>query len=485
MAKNKAGKNQTVKNSQYWENRIANNIWKEYNNLEERNRELLNIYQTASKNVRNELYELAEKYSKDGVLSRTEMYREKHLKELEAKYIAIAEELGEKVEQTATNNMIAAFQNVYTLTMDNLEVQEFSIPAKKTMNAILREPWKGSNFSNRLWGGDGTAGQMQKLVRALDSVLVYGLQTGKSVTQMAVELNNVMHKGFNTALTLVRSESIHYMNQAALMGYKDAGIMYVQILAAVDERTCEDCGKYHEKIYPIDKCPILPFHPNCRCTIIPVTDEKLIEEMEYKYNNAASASVRNTNTPVKFNENYDYSIRINGMPEKVNMSISECARKVAELGSNDGNEHMYLVNTKNGAADYYEKGIVGEVGGTEFWEFVDKHKYERFAFVHNHNTDGYFSETDMRTLLRTEQIDVMIAVRNDAVIYLAEKGYDVPKSGFFDDMFEKELRKLNDDVRRGKVSAYDRNIKREEIIVDGLLKKYTKAGKLVEINGQK
>ena len=216
-----------------------------------------------------------------------------------------------------------------------------------------------------------------------------------------------------------------------------------------------------------------------------VCDEKLIEEMEYKYNNAASASVRNTNTPVKFNENYDYSIRINGMSEKVNMSISECARKVAELGSNDGNEHMYLVNTKNGAADYYEKGIVGEVGGTEFWEFVDKHKYERFAFVHNHNTDGYFSETDMRTLLRTEQIDVMIAVRNDAVIYLAEKGYDVPKSGFFDDMFEKELRKLNDDVRRGKVPAYDRNIKREEIIVDGLLKKYTKAGKLVEINGQK
>lgn len=280
MAKNKAGKNQTVKNSRYWENRIANNIWKEYNNLEERNRELLNIYQTASKNVRNELYELAEKYSKDGVLSRTEMYREKHLKELEIKYIAIAEELGEKVEQTATNNMIAAFQNVYTLTMDNLEVQEFSIPAKKTMNSILKEPWKGSNFSNRLWGGDGTAGQMQKLVRALDSVLVYGLQTGKSVTQMAVELNNVMHKGFNTALTLVRSEAIHYMNQAALMGYKDAGIMYVQILAAVDERTCEDCGKYHEKIYPIDKCPILPFHPNCRCTIIPVTDESAIKKYE-------------------------------------------------------------------------------------------------------------------------------------------------------------------------------------------------------------
>ena len=53
------------KNQKWWETRIANNIWKEYNNLEYRNRELLNIFQTASKNIRDELYELAEKYSKD------------------------------------------------------------------------------------------------------------------------------------------------------------------------------------------------------------------------------------------------------------------------------------------------------------------------------------------------------------------------------------------------------------------------------------
>ena len=34
--------------------------------------------------------------------------------------------------------------------------------------------------------------------------------------------------------------------------YKDAGVEYVQIWAALDERMCKTCESYHEKIYPID-----------------------------------------------------------------------------------------------------------------------------------------------------------------------------------------------------------------------------------------
>lgn len=42
------------------------------------------------------------------------------------------------------------------------------------------------------------------------------------------------------------------------------------IYVAKDERTCEICGTRHKKKYKIDKRPILPFHPNCRCTYLPV-----------------------------------------------------------------------------------------------------------------------------------------------------------------------------------------------------------------------
>lgn len=91
----------------------------------------------------------------------------------------------------------------------------------------------------------------------------------------------------------------------------------------------------------------------------------------------------------------------------------------------------------------------------------------------------------MRTLLREQKISAMIAVRNDAVIYVAEKGSKVPKTSYFDELFEAELKELSDNTIRGEVYAADRGIMREEIIVDGLLKKYTKVGKLVEIDGKK
>lgn len=51
-----------------------------------------------------------------------------------------------------------------------------------------------------------------------------------------------------------------------------------RIYVAKDEITCEICGIRHGKKYKIDKRPILPFHPNCRCTLIPVIDLKKVEE---------------------------------------------------------------------------------------------------------------------------------------------------------------------------------------------------------------
>lgn len=71
---------------------------------------------------------------------------------------------------------------------------------------------------------------------------------------------------------------MHYLNEASRKGYKDAGVQKVQFWAAEDERTCETCGAMHEKIYPIEKAPILPLHPHCRCTWLPVLEEEVIKD---------------------------------------------------------------------------------------------------------------------------------------------------------------------------------------------------------------
>lgn len=261
-----------AKNSEYWEKRIASETWKVYNSIEEKNKELLQFYIEASESVKDELYRLAEKYSKDGVLSLSEMYKQNRLAELNKKYENIIEELGRTTEEFAKKNMQQGFQNVYEKTAKGMGDNDFSMPNKKLMEKMMETPWRGDNFSGRFWKNQ------KKLAVSLNDVLLTGLQQGKTVTEIAIALHNRMGQGFNECHRLVRTESMHYLNDAALRRYKDAGVEYVQVWAALDERTCDTCGGYHEKIYPIDKCPHVPLHANCRCTVLPVVDSAEYED---------------------------------------------------------------------------------------------------------------------------------------------------------------------------------------------------------------
>ena len=274
----------TAKNSAYWEKRIAAGTWKTYNSLEEKNRDLLDFYIDASEQVKKELYSIAEKYSKEGVLSLSEMHKQNRLTALNKKFEGIIEDLGHRTEKTAKKNMQDGFRTVYENTAVSMGDTDFSMPNKKLMEKLLREPWRGDSFSGRLWKNQ------KKLAVGLNDLLLTGLQQGKTVTEIAVSLHNFMGQGFNECHRLVRTETMHYLNDATMQRYKDADVKYVQIWAAEDERTCDECSKYHGKIYPIDECPHVPFHPNCRCTIIPCFDEKLIAEYENRHGRKKSVA---------------------------------------------------------------------------------------------------------------------------------------------------------------------------------------------------
>lgn len=57
--------------------------------------------------------------------------------------------------------------------------------------------------------------------------------------------------------------------EATVKAYKDAGVKYVKWVTADDEKVCEVCGGYHNKIYPIGNIPPKP-HWRCRCIVKPL-----------------------------------------------------------------------------------------------------------------------------------------------------------------------------------------------------------------------
>lgn len=292
-----------MKNSEYWEKRIAEPTWNTYNSLEEKNRALLEMYQEASLSISDELYRVAEKM-KTATPMLSDMHKFNRLTNLQNNINSTIKELASNVETFGKKNMYQGFSENYKATMEAIGEVSFDLPNKKLMEEILNRSWKGSNFSERLWKNT------KVLAMNLNDILTTGFTQGKTVTEMAIQLNNRMNSGFNEAHRLVRTETMHYLNESSFKAYQDAGCEEVQVWAAVDERTCPTCGLRHGNVYRMRDKPALPFHANCRCTYLPIVD---VEDAK-KDHDQAKEDINN-----EFNRRNDLDNGLNNNNRKLNI----------------------------------------------------------------------------------------------------------------------------------------------------------------------
>lgn len=266
-------------NSTYWEKRVANKTWDIYNTLEERNKALMEIYQEASLDIEEELFQIAKKI-KTSTPTLSDMHKYNRLGKLKDNINDTIKQLGKEIEKQATKQITQAFLDNYENTIKELGSLEYSLPNNKLIESLLKFPWSGENFSNRLWENT------RVLANNLNEILTRGLVQGKTIVEMATELDSRMMKGFNEAHRLVRTETMHYLNESSLRAYIDSGVKEVQLWAAIDERTCPVCGVKHGNKYRLKDAPVLPLHANCRCTYLPVVDiDEEKEVMSRKKNN--------------------------------------------------------------------------------------------------------------------------------------------------------------------------------------------------------
>lgn len=81
--------------------------------------------------------------------------------------------------------------------------------------------------------------------------------------------NDSLRRSANLWWTQTLQYGIDVVDKATLQAYRDAGVEYVRWIAVKDERTCEECGPRHMKIYRIDEAPSKT-HYGCRCRLEPV-----------------------------------------------------------------------------------------------------------------------------------------------------------------------------------------------------------------------
>ena len=192
------------------------------------------------------------------------------------------QKLGDKQAAVMSKNFMEQYYNIY---------ESFALQGSNAFNKVSKEA--AQQMINQIWCADGKSWSQRiwnntdKLQQALNDNLIDCVVTGKKTSDLKKQLQEQFNVSYNRADSLVRTEMAHIQTQAAQQRYKDYGIQEVEVWVDEDERTCPICAKHEGEKYPVNAKMPVPFHPRCRCCMIPVIDnnEIVMEDNNMKEEN--------------------------------------------------------------------------------------------------------------------------------------------------------------------------------------------------------
>ncbi|WP_438312241.1 minor capsid protein [Sporosarcina sp. FA9] len=170
-----------------------------------------------------------------------------------------------------TTGYINTIDDAYYRTMFDVQQGlgvgfDFSPMPTSRVEAILKDPWAGKQFSSRIW--DNT----DVLASQVNDVITAGFESGAGTAQMSKELAERMNVGKYAANRLVRTETTYMANAAEMESYEEAEIDEYAFLATLDKKTSKKCRDLDLKVFSVkDAKPgvnMPPMHPFCRSTTI-------------------------------------------------------------------------------------------------------------------------------------------------------------------------------------------------------------------------
>ena len=141
--------------------------------------------------------------------------------------------------------------------------------ADKVFKQVMAQT-DGATFSQRLWHNN------DELKAQLDVLLTNNQIQGQNPRQVARRLRGLVNGQFAKQATyiterLARTEATRVIGASQLDSYHEVGLKYTKWIAEASACDfCEDIahgGKNGEGVYKLDKVPLYPRHPNCRCSL--------------------------------------------------------------------------------------------------------------------------------------------------------------------------------------------------------------------------
>jgi len=282
-----------TRSAEYWKRRAEANMDGVQRGAEQRLARLGRAYHQAARELEGEVQRILGTYAKRFDLtpeeaaaalrepadeeSRAYGYRVSRAEALEKAIRERLNGLGARLErETAAQREWTAsksYQSARKMMRDMTGgVVSQAVPDLQGLLRAMDTAWSGRNYSARIWRNTDQLAQM------LEDEIEAAFLSGKSVRRMANVIMDRFGVGYRAAECLMRTETSYVQNQTAAQSYRDAGCTDYEILTASDRRTCRRCEAQNGRRYLFtemqagENAP--PFHPNCRCTILPVVGEE-------------------------------------------------------------------------------------------------------------------------------------------------------------------------------------------------------------------
>lgn len=430
-------------NSNYWEKRALENKLSAIENEEDYLRRISSIYDHANKQIDEKLARVYARYAKENNLTLEEAYKQLPKKmETEYKndvmdYVSKAKDPSYKqyllnqsimhkhsvldqlrtemrsviydidMEETGGKFLEKIFTNSnYRAQYSNNE-EAFAKVDKQKIQNLLNENWSGGgNFSELIWK------DREKLVKALDDIVMKGLATGDNYDKMSDKLAKRMDTSKSNAKRLIMTESARMENEGLLSYYQRIGAKQLIFVATLDMKTSEICRAMDGTIIDIENAKIglnvPPLHPYCRSVISP----------HYEGNEPGDRVYRDVETgKTKKGEYRTYKEYL-----EEELGDKEQAEALAST-RNDLQTLVMAIDNISNSAKYYNDGT----DNNQYKDAVYKTQEDEYNNIHSVNdkyTDEYMNEQfeKVKELVNDEANELVIRVKEASMKNILKDG---------------------------------------------------------------
>ena len=430
-------------NSNYWEKRALENKLSAIENEEDYLRRISSIYDHANKQIDEKLARVYARYAKENNLTLEEAYRQLPKKmETEYKndvmdYVNKAKDPSYKqyllnqsimhkhsvldqlrtemrsviydidMEETGGKFLEKIFTDSnYRAQYSNNE-EAFAKVDKEKIQNLLKENWSGGgNFSELIWK------DREKLVKALDDIVMKGLATGDNYDKMSDKLAKRMDTSKSNAKRLIMTESARMENEGLLSYYQRIGAKQLIFVATLDMKTSEICRAMDGTIIDIENAKIglnvPPLHPYCRSVISP----------HYEGNEPGDRVYRDVETgKTKSGKYRTYKEYL-----EEELGDKEQAEALAST-RNDLQTLVMAIDNISNSAKYYNAGT----DNNQYKDAVYKIQEDEYNNIHSVNdkyTDEYMDEQfeKVKELVNDEANELVIRVKEASMENILKDG---------------------------------------------------------------